>query len=268
MRIRFYSPHGLRHVRTASGRNFNFYGGTFMAFSALWTEHGFWCIQEGGVRAFLIEGREKAVLIDTTRERGLYEFCRTITDKPIMVVLTHSDPDHISSNCEFEEIYLNPADYAYYKTKADFLPQIHPIWEGDIIDLGNYIFEVFSIPGHTPGSIFLLERNRRFAIGGDSVQTGPIFMFGPGRDMNAFIASMEKLMPYIAAMDTIYSSHNELLINPMQIHALHDGAISYLNGEAEYSEPDKELPENIKLCTVGRANFYAEYIAPAEQDGE
>ena len=173
-----------------------------MAFSALWTEHGFWCIQEGGVRAFLIEGREKAVLIDTTRERGLYEFCRTITDKPIMVVLTHSDPDHISSNCEFEEIYLNPADYAYYKTKADFLPQIHPIWEGDIIDLGNYIFEVFSIPGHTPGSIFLLERNRRFAIGGDSVQTGPIFMFGPGRDMNAFIASMEKLMPYICLLYT------------------------------------------------------------------
>ncbi len=81
-----------------------------MAFTALWTEHGFWCIENDGDRAFLFEGTEKALLIDTTRSAGLGEFCKTLTTKPIMVATTHADGDHTASDNEFTEQYITHAE--------------------------------------------------------------------------------------------------------------------------------------------------------------
>ena len=35
----------------------------------------------------------------------------------------------------------------------DHEPELLPLWEGDVIDLGYWKFEVILTPGHTPGSI-------------------------------------------------------------------------------------------------------------------
>lgn len=35
-----------------------------------------------------------------------------------------------------------------------------PLWEGTVIDLGFWKFEVILTPGHTPGSIMLLDRGK------------------------------------------------------------------------------------------------------------
>ncbi len=48
-----------------------------------------------------------------------------------------------------------------------------------MIDLGAMKFEALLIPGHTPGSIALLDRENRLLIGGDSVQRGTVLMVGP-----------------------------------------------------------------------------------------
>ena len=90
-----------------------------------------------------------------------------------------------------------------------------PIWEGDGLDIGTFSFEVILIPGHTPGSIALLEPDKKFLIGGDSIQTGgSIFMSGPGRNFESFRASMAKLEEYIDEFDVVYSSHNDLKVEP------------------------------------------------------
>ena len=66
--------------------------------------------------------------------------------------------------------------------------RVLPAFEGDIIDLGERKLEVIHVPGHTPGSITLLDREERCLIGGDPVQIdGEIYMFGLHRDMEAYV---------------------------------------------------------------------------------
>jgi hydroxyacylglutathione hydrolase len=50
----------------------------------------------------------------------------------------------------------------------DGLGAILPVEDNDIIDLGNRPIKIISIPGHTPGSIAVLDINNRVLIGGDS----------------------------------------------------------------------------------------------------
>jgi glyoxylase-like metal-dependent hydrolase (beta-lactamase superfamily II) len=78
---------------------------------------------------------------------------------------------------------MHPAEYAHYYEKPDTCGiEARPLWEGDIIDLGVRKFEVILIPGHTAGSIALLDRENRLIITGDTISAGPIFMFGKDRE--------------------------------------------------------------------------------------
>lgn len=168
---------------------------------------GFWAIEQQGVRCFLLEGEEYALLVDTGYGGELREVCAGLTDKPIRLVHTHSDRDHVGASDQFAPWYMHPAEFSTHQLKNGTPAGCLPIWEGEIIDLGTYRLEVVLIPGHTPGSIALLERDKRFIIGGDSIQDNPIYMFGPGRDLAAFAASMEKLQGLQDAFDTVYPSH-------------------------------------------------------------
>ena len=59
---------------------------------------------------YLIEGEEKAVLVDTCLGVGhLRKFVETLTEKPITVILTHGHVDHALGAPEFDEVYMNPA---------------------------------------------------------------------------------------------------------------------------------------------------------------
>ena len=57
--------------------------------------------------------------------------------------------------------------------------KISPIKEGDVIDLGDRTLKIIDLPGHTPGSIAVLDVKNRVLISGDSVQDSNIYMFGP-----------------------------------------------------------------------------------------
>ena len=106
-------------------------------------EH-FWRIEEDGVRAFLFEGTDRAMLVDTCF--GLSpqkEIVQKLTAQPVFVVNTHTDMDHVGNNKAFDTVYMHPAEMDYYKQR---LPEgcrmsaVRPIWEGDVIDLGYWKF--------------------------------------------------------------------------------------------------------------------------------
>lgn len=73
-----------------------------------------WCISEYGlVNAFVAEGDEYAALIDTTCGIGnLQETVRKITDKPVVILLTHNHFDHNGGIYRFpgSKVYMHPAD--------------------------------------------------------------------------------------------------------------------------------------------------------------
>ena len=71
-----------------------------------------------------------------------------------------------------------------------------PTWtvvEGDIIDLGNRVFEVVHLPGHSPGSIGLWEEKTGILFSGDAVYDGPLLTNFPGADISDYIKSLFRL---------------------------------------------------------------------------
>jgi glyoxylase-like metal-dependent hydrolase (beta-lactamase superfamily II) len=65
--------------------------------------------EPGHVNSFLLTGRERALLVDTGLGVGsIRSLVETLTELPVSVVNTHSHPDHVAGNHEFEEIAIHP----------------------------------------------------------------------------------------------------------------------------------------------------------------
>ena len=214
-----------------------------------------WRMEDGGVRFFLLAGEKKALLIDSGMEvHNAKEIAEGLVDLPVELLNTHGDMDHVGSNDEFGSFYMNPAEASNYYNGNKKTGTIIPVSDGDIIDLGGRELEIITLPGHTPGSIAVLDKKNRVLISGDPIQDRDIFMFGVQREMHAYILSLEKLEKYKDRFDEIYPSHGTFPIGPEIIHALHEGAIRVLKGEVEGT--DAEFFETkIRRYDVGVAGF-------------
>ena len=217
---------------------------------------GFWAIEEKGVRCFLVEGGGRAMLVDTGFGTGdLKAFTTTLTQAPVFVVNTHADGDHIGCNHQFGHAWMHPAEYdRYAQRQPDHGVRLSPLWEGDHIDLGPWHFEVLLIPGHTPGSIALLERDHGLLIAGDTVQAGTIYLFCPGRNLPAFRCSLEKLAGYADQIRRVLPSHGPLPLTADCIEKLEQAAQQLAEGKLAAMPPDRDLP--CQLYDGGVARFY------------
>lgn len=217
-----------------------------------------WHIEDEGVRFFLLAGENKALLIDSGMQiHNAKELAQGLVSLPVELLNTHADLDHVGSNDEFEFFYMNPAEASnYYNTQkrtGDFIP----VEDGDIIDLGNRRLEIITIPGHTPGSIAILDINNRVLFSGDTVQDGTIFMFGVQRELHAYIQSLKKLETFRDRFDTIYPSHGTIPVTPDLISKLHQSALSILAGEAEAADMQFHGMA-LKEYNAGCARFWCE----------
>jgi glyoxylase-like metal-dependent hydrolase (beta-lactamase superfamily II) len=205
-----------------------------------------------GELMYLVEGTEKAALIDTgTGVGNLSEYVKELTDKKITVILTHGHVDHASGAPNFEEVYMNHADDEVYKehisfevrkgyvqaqyrdfdkiVESDYVPQksslvYKELKEGDIFDLGGITLEIYNAAGHTPGQMSVLLKEERMLITGDAANQAT-FLF----DQFSFgVTSYEKSMKDLLSktngkFDKILLSHGtgdapkELLENIIQL---------------------------------------------------
>lgn len=211
-----------------------------------------WQCNDGGVRFFLLSGSERALLIDSGMTvHNAKEIAEELVSVPVELLNTHADPDHIGSNGEFDEFYMSAAEAANYYKPQGRGGRMIPVSDGDVLDLGGRELEIVHIPGHTPGSIAVLDRRDRALYSGDPVQkNGGIFMFGPMRELHAYILSLEKLEAMSNRFDLIYPSHAECPITPDVIPALKEGALRVLSGEIG-GEVAEMHGRKIRRCDVG-----------------
>jgi len=139
---------------------------------------------------YLVEGNDKAVLIDAgTRIVDLDEVVASITDKPVMLVVTHAHPDHTGSAInDFPEIFINPGDAAS-PFIADYEGKLTELKDGEIIDLGGRELEVVFTPAHTPGSTTFVDKAAGYGFSGDSFGSGNLLLFG---SFSTLLATCEK----------------------------------------------------------------------------
>ena len=65
--------------------------------------------------------------------------------------------------------------------------------EGDTVDLGNHLYEVLHLPGHSPGGIGLFERATGILFAADAIHDGPLVYDGPGMNVAACRKTFAKL---------------------------------------------------------------------------
>lgn len=187
--------------------------------------------EDMGVRFFLLVGSEYALLIDSgMKTENAKELAQQITSLPIKLFNTHTDPDHIAGNGAFDEVMMNPAELVNYR-RPHTSQQIVPVYDGDIIDLGGRPLKAIALPGHTPGSTALFDLNSGMLFSGDPVQDGRIFMFGPMRDLSAYILSLKRLLAMSDSISRIYPCHGTCPINSGIIPELIAGAERIERGE-------------------------------------
>lgn len=227
-----------------------------MAYEIIQINENTWRIEDNHhVRFFLLTGTEEALLIDSGMEVGnAKEIAEGLTKLPIKLLNTHADRDHICSNKEFETFYMHPAEASnFYNTQrqtGDFIP----IEDGDRLDLGDRPLEIISLPGHTPGSIAVLDVNARVLISGDPIQDGTIFMFGVQREIHAYLKSLRKMDKYRSRFDMIYPSHGSFPVKPELIDGLYEAAQKMLEGGYGYTETEIHGTK-VRKYDVGLAVF-------------
>jgi hydroxyacylglutathione hydrolase len=190
---------------------------------------------------FLLIGKEKALIIDCGMGIGdLKGAIRMITDKPLVVVISHGHIDHTGNARQFEEIWLNPKDNNKpipqdierrrddtrliaqrqkgiypYDINVDIrepgdgepMPVIRDLHDGQQFDLGGRIVTAYDCPGHTEGHMIFLDESTRCLFCGDALNYNLGLTGG---------ASIEKAVRYLERMrdmgdryDGIYNGHHD-----------------------------------------------------------
>lgn len=214
-------------------------------------------IEDGMVRFFLLEGDKEALMVDSgmTTVNAL-EIAKGITELPIRLLNTHSDGDHIAGNDAFDEIMMGENEITNYLKRGKKESKLLPVKNGDIIDLGNRRLEVVDLPGHTPGSVALLDIDSRFLIGGDAISDSNIYMFGEARNIFAYIDSLSKLWEnYRDRFDIVYPSHGTFPVKPELIPKLINAACDIRDGKS-VGRPIDLFGHSVAVHEFGFAGFY------------
>jgi hydroxyacylglutathione hydrolase len=196
---------------------------------------------------YLVEGSKKALLIDTgTKCDSLDKVIRHITLKPLDVVITHGHYDHAGNIRYFDAFSMHPADSVLldksYKGKINF------VREGYIFDLGDRKIEVSEMPGHTPGSIILIDWQAKYCFTGDAFGSGLVWLqLRPYATMQTYINSCSKMETLMnKGIVEIYPGHYPYLKSALYkeyILKMKALAISIQDGTAKDPKPyDIKVP--------------------------
>src|SRR5215469_18180700 len=90
----------------------------------------------------------------------------------------------------------------------------HVLHDGDKIDLGGRVLQVIATPGHTPDSIMLLDEANGLLFTGDMFYAGPIYLYRPETDLDAYVASMKKVSALAPRLQLLLPAHNVPVAGP------------------------------------------------------
>lgn len=196
------------------------------------------------VISYLVVGSRKALLFDTGMGIGnIRKVVEGLTSLSVIVLNSHTHNDHVGNNWRFKDVYGMDTDFTRANAKgsredaqaelapdqlcgdlpAGFNPReystrpfhiSHWLHDGDKIELGDRILQVIATPGHTPDSIALLDEKNGLLFTGDTFYPGPIFLYRPETDMDAYVASVKKLAALAPRLQLLLPAHNEPVAEP------------------------------------------------------
>ena len=172
-----------------------------------------------------VRGRDRDLLIDSgTGLVALAPVLPVSGGRPLVVVGTHVHFDHVGGHHEFDDRRGHALEADAYRTMPDAMTVAHlfrtletPVealphagWraadyrvrpaplsatleEGDTIDLGDRVFSVLHVPGHSPGSIGLYDGRDGVLFAGDAVYDGELLDDFEHSQVDDYCLTMERL---------------------------------------------------------------------------
>jgi len=175
-----------------------------------------------------VRGRDRDLLIDSGMGVvSLRQQVSLLSGRPILAVASHTHFDHIGAHHEFAERAVHRAEadilaqptrdrtladkYVRDAADGDMFTRLPPmpyrsdaygikeapatrlLADGDTIDLGDRLFRILHLPGHSPGGIALWEAATGILFSGDTVYDGPLIDDAYHSDIDDYVRSMERL---------------------------------------------------------------------------
>ena len=194
---------------------------------------------------WLVQGSREDLVIDTglglwdlpgfLKDRGL------IGDKPVQAVATHVHFDHSGGLHQFEKfsihsleanamregdnyetvtIFTNSAeitrppsngeDWSISDYKVKCAQPSEVLEEGHVFNLGDRSLRVLHLPGHSRGSIGIIDERARILFTGDTMYDGYLIDWLPYSDLTAYIQSCKRLQDLSSQVDTVFPGHFDI----------------------------------------------------------
>jgi glyoxylase-like metal-dependent hydrolase (beta-lactamase superfamily II) len=199
-------------------------------FDATTVAPGLTCLTEPAVHEFFraniwhLAGRDADLVVDFGCGLSPLRAALPLTGRPVIAVATHAHVDHVGGFHAFAD-RRGPAIEAHYFAAMDEpgtlqgelrdqpgalsrlpapgfdlsrwslvpAPLTTALHEGDVIDLGDRRLNVLHLPGHSPGSLGLLDDRDGLFFTGDAIYDDTLVDDVPGSDISAYLKTMERL---------------------------------------------------------------------------
>jgi glyoxylase-like metal-dependent hydrolase (beta-lactamase superfamily II) len=233
-------------------------------------------LQAQEVISYLIVGEERALLFDTGMGLApIRPVVESLTPLPVTVLNSHTHYDHVGGNTEFEAILGLDEPYARENAGgwsheavagevtpdslcAEKLPGFDPsryrirpyaatrfVDDGHVLDLGGRRLEVLHLPGHSPDSIALLDREQSRLWSGDTFYEGPIWLYFPGTDEAAYARSVARLAALAPSLEAVFPAHLTPVAKPHRLVELQEAFARVREGRTRPEPRDGGLVEHV-----------------------
>jgi glyoxylase-like metal-dependent hydrolase (beta-lactamase superfamily II) len=191
-----------------------------------------------------------------------------ITDKPVMIINTHTHLDHLGRNQQLDEIAMSDHPLSHRVTEKGVSHQtmqneilaenlVIKAWPqgfdpngfslppfrvsrwlkpGDRIDLGDRDLLVIHTPGEAENHICLLDRTDWILFCGDISLHGPVWTHLAVGNVKDLLMSYRRLMDYFDDFDHLMPGDNEPWLGKELLPASLAGAEKVISGQAGYRE--------------------------------
>jgi glyoxylase-like metal-dependent hydrolase (beta-lactamase superfamily II) len=171
--------------------------------------------------SYLLLGDQRAILFDSgSGKRDIRPVVESFTELPVVVVCSHPHFDHLGNHHRFERVamfdhptlrervkdgWFRPS-FGQYLNLARPRFRVTEWWAaGQQFDLGDRTLIVLHVPGHSPDSIALLDRERGQMFLGDYLYNDLLYV----DDLGQYLETSETLLAQSRGTERLFGAHGQ-----------------------------------------------------------